>query len=136
MWAEPAVATPPARMRRDEGLAGGVLVAAGIETLTRVAPGWRPAAVVLGCVLAVAVLIRQTRPLTAVGLAFGTIVVLDLAALVLGVDQLFLYTGAIVLVLLHSLYRWGSGREAVLGGALAAVALTVSVGVESTDAGD
>jgi signal transduction histidine kinase len=127
MWAEPAVAHPPARVRRDQVLAAGVLVAAVGEAIARPDVAWRPMALGLGCVLALAVLVRRTRCLMAVAVAFGAFIALDVAAAVVEAEPVVLYSGAVVLLLVYTLFRWGAGRDVVLGSGIAACAFTVSV---------
>ncbi len=54
-----------------------------------------------------------------VTLAFGSVILLPVASLVAAPrEPVGLYTGAVVLVLVYALPRWGSGREIVLGGAV------------------
>jgi signal transduction histidine kinase len=132
VWAEPAVPHPPARSRRDQVFAGIVLLVAAVEAIARPALAWRPAVLGVGCLLAVAVLVRRTHPLAAVGLAFGAFVVLDLAALAAGAEPMVLYSGFVVVVLVYSLCRWGAGRDAVLGLGVAALGFTVSVVTDFT----
>jgi signal transduction histidine kinase len=127
VWAEPAPRAPAPRARGDRILAAVVLVAAGVEAVTRPDVGWRPAALGVGCVLAVAVLLRRTHGLAAVGLAFGAFVLADLAAVTAGAEPVLLYSGAVVLFLVYSLFRWGTGRDVVLGSGTAALGFTVSV---------
>ena len=115
MWAEPAVTTPPAHVRRDQALAAIVLVAGAVEALTRPGSGWPPVALALAFALALATLVRRTHGLAAVALAFGAFVVVDVAAAVLGAEPVVLFSGAVVLVLVYSLCRWGAGRDVVLG---------------------
>jgi signal transduction histidine kinase len=104
-----------------------VLVAAAVEAVTRPDVGWQPAAIGVGGVLAVAVLLRRTHGLAAVGLAFGAFVLADLAAVTAGAEPVLLYSGAVVLFLVYSLFRWGTGRDVVLGSGTAALGFTVSV---------
>ena len=120
-WAEPAATRPPRRGRLDLILAATVLVAVAVEVLTRTHLAWRPAAVGLGGVLAVAVLVRRTHGLSAVALAFGAFIAVDAAALVLGAAPVMLYSGVVVLVLVYSLFRWSAGRDVVLGTGIVAL---------------
>jgi signal transduction histidine kinase len=136
VWAEPAVARPPARSRRDQALAATVLLGAAVEVVARPDLAWRPAALGLGCLLAGAVLVRRTRPLAAVGLAFGAFVVLDLAALAAGAEPVVLVSGLVVLVLVHTLFRWGAGRDVVLGSGVAVLAFAVAVVTDDTGPGE
>lgn len=122
VWAEPAVTSPPPNGRLDKVLALTVLLAVAFEVTLRADLAWRPAAVVLGFVLAVAVLVRRTHGLAAVALAFGAIVVVDVAAAALGAHPAMLNTGLVVLVLVYSLFRWGAGRDLVVGTGIVALA--------------
>ena len=88
---------------------------------------WRPVALVLALVVVLSLLWRRTHPLGAVLAVFGTLIVVDTAALVGGVAELGLYTTACVLLLPYALCRWGSGREVVLG--LAAILVATALGI-------
>lgn len=122
VWAEPAVTSPPPNGWLDRVLASTVLLAASLEVILRADLTWRPAAAVLGSVLAVAVLVRRTHGLAAVALASGAIVVVDVAAAALGAHPAMLYTSLVVLVLVYSLFRWGAGRDLVVGTGIVALA--------------
>ena len=122
VWAEPAVTRPPQNGRLDKVLALTVLLAVALEVIFRPDLAWRPAAVVLGVVLAVAVLVRRTHSLAAVALAFGAIIVVDVAAAALGAHPAMLHTSLVVLVLVYSLFRWGAGSDLVVGTGIVALA--------------
>ncbi|MEO8850400.1 MAG: histidine kinase [Allobranchiibius sp.] len=116
MWAEPAVSTAPVGIgRRDQVLAAVVLVAVSLEVATRPDSGWPPAAAGIGFVLTSAVLVRRSRCLVGVVLAFGAFLVVDVTAFALGAAPVTLYSGAVVLLLVYSLFRWGAGRNVVFG---------------------
>ena len=134
LWAEPAVTSPPPVGRRDQVLAAIVLVGAVLEVITRPDLSWRPVALGIGGALAVATLVRRTRVLAAVAVGFGAFLVVDLAAAVLEAEPVVLYTGAVVLVLVYSLFRWGAGRDIVLGTVL--VVLEYAVAVVPSGPGD
>src|SRR5262249_51152666 len=68
------------------------------------------------------------RPLATVVVVF---VVLGISSLATGGAVLQTYTGACVLVLPYALFRWGSGREAVVGFAV----ILADVGVAALRAG-
>ena len=99
-------------MWRDWALVGVLVPAALLEAALRTDFPWRWlwAAVVIG--LVPALLWRRTRPLLVLVVAF---VVTGLVSLVTGYDRGEPYTAAFVLILVYSVVRWGSGREAVLG---------------------
>jgi len=98
-----------------------------LEAVVRPDVTWRPVALVLALVVVVSLLWRRTHPLGAVLAVFGTLFVVDTAALVGGVAELGLYTTACVLLLPYALCRWGSGREVVLG--LAAILVASAIGI-------
>ncbi|NUP63868.1 MAG: transcriptional regulator [Nonomuraea sp.] len=96
------------------GLGGVVLEATLRENVV-----WRPVAVVFAVWLCPLPLWRRTRPLAMVTLAFGSVLLLQLVSLIAAPrEPVGLDTGAVVLVLVYALLRWGSGREIVLGGAV------------------
>ena len=136
VWAEPAVADPPPPGLRDGVLAAIVLAAVAVEAVARRDLAWRPVAVGLGCGLAVAVLYRRIHPLPAVAFAFGTFALVDAATSLAGSEPVTLYSGSVVLLLAYALFRWGSGRDAVLGLAVTAVGFTAAVATAPTGAGD
>lgn len=132
LWSEPATKNPPPRGRGEWLLAASVLAAVTLEGLLRPDLAWRPVAFGFGCGLAAAVLFRRTRPLMAVAFAFGTFATLDVAAFVSGTEPLRLYTGAVVLVLCYSLFRWGAGRDATIGLGAIAVGFTATIVTDYT----
>ena len=99
-------------MWRDWALVGVLVPAAALEMALRPDLPWRGlwAVVVIG--LAPTLLWRRTRPLMVLAIAFA---VTGLVPLLTGGDRVEPYTTAFVLVLVYSVVRWGSGREAVVG---------------------
>jgi len=80
---------------------------------------WPPAALILGSAIALALLWRRSNPLLMVAAAFGAQAAFDIATLILADSStITLSTFLVGLVLVYSLLRWGSGREAALGMAL------------------
>ncbi|MER6631610.1 sensor histidine kinase [Streptomyces sp. NPDC000987] len=129
LWTEPRPPDAPARVRRDWVLLAAGLGAVALEATLREDVVWRPVAVVFAVWLCLLPLWRRTRPLAMVTLGFGSVILLQLASLVAAPPEpVGLHTGAIALVLVYALPRWGSGREIVLGSAviLAAFALCVT----------
>ncbi|MFD6139134.1 sensor histidine kinase [Promicromonospora sp. NPDC060271] len=114
VWDEPRPADPPVRVWRDRVLVAAVVAGAVIEAVTRtdVQGRWLELATVV--VLAPTLLWRRTHPLRAVVVAF---VASTVPALVLGRDLAFA-SNIFMLVLAYALFRWGSGREMVLGAAV------------------
>jgi signal transduction histidine kinase len=133
LWAEPAVKNPPRRVRRDWVLAAILMATVAVEAVVRRDLVWRPVAIGWGCGLAVAVLFRRTRPLMAVALAFGTSVVLDVAAFAANSEPVVLFpSGMVVLVLAYALFRWGAGRDAAIGLGIMAISFSAAFIVDFT----
>ncbi|WP_283134981.1 sensor histidine kinase [Rhizohabitans arisaemae] len=128
LWA--AVRHSPPHGRRDWALAAIVMAGVVLEGVFRHDLVWRSVAVAFGCGLALAALVRRTHPLAAVAFAFGGFASLDVAMLVAGAEPMALHSGWTVLVLVYSLLRWRGGRDAVLGLAVVALAITVIVGID------
>ena len=132
LWAEPRPAQPPARVRRDWVLVGGLVSLSVLEALLRDDLAWRPAALAVAVVIALSLLWRRSRPLAAVAVAFGAWIAFDVARIALGgveravFPESGLYTVAGALVLPYALLRWGAGREAATGLLLILVWLVVT----------
>jgi len=67
-----------------------------------------------------------------VGLGFGGFVVVDLASILVVGEPFSLYAGAFVVVLVYSLFRWGTSRQAAIGLGIALLAWSVSVTTDFT----
>ncbi len=115
LWAEPRAPHPPKRVWRDWVLVAVLVPTALAEGVLRADVVWRPLALALCVALVFTLLWRRTHPLAAVAIAFGTLAAMDAAALVVGVQQPGLYTTGFVVLLPYALFRWGSGREVVIG---------------------
>jgi hypothetical protein len=76
---------------------------------------WRPVALTVVFVIALTLLWRRTHPLAAISVGFGTLAVVDVARIFAAEHNGLLWSIAASLVLPHSLFRWGAGREAGIG---------------------
>ncbi|MFH8251661.1 sensor histidine kinase [Microbacterium sp. B2969] len=118
LWDAPAAfPAPPRRVWRDWVLVGAIPVLAVVEASLRPELPWRWLWVVVLSGLVVTLLWRRQRPFTmlAVAFAIGTAVSIPTG----GDPQAF--TTAYFLILLYAVFRWGSGRAMLFGGALVAV---------------
>ncbi|WP_432993318.1 sensor histidine kinase [Dactylosporangium sp. CA-233914] len=113
-WDEPGPSGAPVRVWRDWVLAVAFSLAAVAEVLGRPGLPFRWYAGVVALLVVPTLLIRRTRPLLAVAVAFGAC---GLAPLATGRD-LGLNSFVFVLFLGYALTRWGSGRQAVIGSAI------------------
>ncbi len=129
---EPEAEEPPDRVWRDWVLAGLVASATLLEVLVRDGIVWSPLALAFGLTLALTMLWRRTRPLATVALAFGALVVVDLLSVFVAGQPFSLYAGAAVLVLVYSLFRWGSTRAAAIGVVIVLVEVVVIAATDFT----
>lgn len=135
-WNEPRVPTAPIRVSRDRVLIGLYLLAAALELALRNDAGWAPSAIAASFVLAAAMYWRRTHPLTAMAIAFGSVAVLDIVSRLVADQPLEFYTSAVVLIIPYALFRWGSGREALIGLGLMFAMYVFSITISWTGVGD
>jgi len=103
----------------------GVLVPlAVLEGVLRPDLPWRYFSVALTLGLIPTLLWRRTRPLPMVAIVFSCT---GLVALFTGGESAETNTMAFLLIVMYSLFRWGSGREAVIGLAIMLVGVSVPI---------
>lgn len=130
--AEPRAPDPPARNWRDWALVGALLVTAAGEAIFRPDVPWRPLATVVTLLVIPVLLWRRSHPLLATAVGFGGgAMVLHIPMILDGVAEVGLNSMVCVLLLPYALYRWASGREALIGTAI--VAVPVGLGLAATD---
>ncbi len=128
IWKEPAPPDPPGRGWRDWALAGLALAGVVLEAIVRT--DLPLAASATAAVLVPTLLFRRTHPLAMVAAAF-------LVGAVTSVTHTpDVYATFFVLVLPYSLFRWGSGRAAVIGFAAMAGQLALTYAIGTMSAGD
>lgn len=135
LWAEPRVPDPPAHPDRDALLVALVWVAAVLESALGPDRTWPVLSAVTVIALAPTLFWRRTHPLATVALTFGTFSVIAVVAIARGREWEGLSVGVYVVVLLYALFRWGAGREMVVGLAIVMVPVALSV-PGGTPAGD
>jgi len=123
IWNEPRAPGAPARVWRDWVLVALLVPTAIVEGVLRPDLPARVFAVAVTVALVPALLWRRTLPLRMLAIAF---VSCGLAAVIVGGD-LDLNTLVFVLLFLYALYRWGSGREIVIGSGIVLAKLGSSV---------
>jgi signal transduction histidine kinase len=124
VWEEPRPQHPPPLGWRDWGLVGVLVPVAVLEGILRPGLSWRAVAVTITVGLVPTVLWRRTRPLLMVAIAFG-ITGVAAASTHDASDQM--YALAYLVLLPYSLFRWGSGRDAVIGSLIVAAKAGASV---------
>jgi len=115
LWAEPRPANPPARIFRDWALIAVLTVWSVAEAALRVDLAPLPLVLIGMLVVLASLLWRRTHPLGAVVVSFGTLTVVDVVRILAGEEGGWLRSISAALVLAYSLFRWGAGREAVIG---------------------
>ncbi|MFC6018577.1 sensor histidine kinase [Plantactinospora solaniradicis] len=131
-WDEPRPPHPPRRVWRDWALVAVLVPVAVLEGVLRPDVPWRVLSVIVAVGLVPTLLWRRTRPLPMVAIAFGTC---GLAALVVGAD-VQLDVMVYLLLLAYSLFRWGSGRDVVLGSAIILARMGLSIALGSLSLAD
>jgi len=126
LWAEPRAPDPPARVWRDWALLTALVPVAVLEGMLRDDLVWRVASVAVAFALLPTLLWRRTHPLAAVVAAFGLLTVVDVVSLAVGADWRGLDTNIFVVLLIYALFRWASGRDALIGLAVLSIPLLLS----------
>ena len=117
LWDEPRPSAGPVRVWRDWVLVAVLVPAAVLEGVLRPGLPLRGLSILVTVGLVATLLWRRIRPLLMVAVVFG---VLGLMLVLTAGAIPQMYTGACVLILPYALFRWGSGREAVIGSAITA----------------
>lgn len=136
VWAEPGVPDPPRRVWRDWVLIAVFLPATLLEGLLRDDLPWRALSTAVAMALVVTLLWRRTHPLAMVAIAFGTVGAIEIVRVAMGVDPPGLGTQAYMVLLPYSLFRWGSGRQWVIGLAIMLVPACTSLLFDATSIGE
>ena len=126
LWAEPRVPDAPKRVWRDWVLVAALVPVVVLEGVLREDLVWRALSVAIALALIPTLLWRRTHPLPCVVAAFGLVTVVDVVSLVVGDDWRGLDATVFVIVLLYALFRWGSGRHAVIGLAIVSIPVALS----------
>ncbi|MFI9818234.1 sensor histidine kinase [Saccharothrix variisporea] len=129
---EPRPPNPPVRPRWDWALVGVLAVLGVLEGVLRDDLRSPVVSVLVVVGLVPTLRWRRTRPLVVTVIAFG---VGGVASALVG-HELDLATMGYFLLLPYSLFRWGSGREAVLGSLVVLANLGASVAQGHTSASD
>jgi signal transduction histidine kinase len=133
VWDEPRPPNPPLRVWRDWALVGVLVPVAVLEGVLRPDLPWRVISVIVAVALVPTLLWRRSRPLLMVAICFVTT---NLIPLLVAGSPSEMYVMAYMLILPYSLFRWGSGREAVIGLTIMIAAACLSMVSDRTVAAD
>jgi len=123
VWGEPRPSGPPPRAWWDWALVGVLVPIAVLEGVLRPDLPWRAMSLIVAVGLVPTLLWRRTRPLLMVAIAFT---ICGVAPLLTGGDSSDLNVMVYLVLLAYSLFRWGSGREAVVGATIMLVKVCLS----------
>jgi signal transduction histidine kinase len=121
---------------RDWALIAVIMTTATLEFVLRDDVAWRPVAWLLAVGVAFALLWRRSHPLAVVAVAFGGGTLVHVAALIGGREGVGLNTSLYVVLFPYSLFRWGSGRETVIGVPIILVAFVIGIASDFTGYGE
>ena len=127
IWREPRPVGARPVGRADWLLVGGFEAAAVIEGIARPDLAGQPYVTLLAMALMPALLWRRSHPLTTCLIGFGVAGLLSVIQLVAGTEDLGPTSMMVILILLYSLVRWGSGREILVG--MPCIAAVVALGM-------
>jgi len=130
--AEPRAPDPPAPVWRDWALVGALMVTAVAEAIFRADVPWRPLATVVALLVILVLPWRRTHPLLATAVGWSGAMVLHLPTFVDDVAEVGLYSMFCIVLLPYALYRWASGREALVGTAIVAVPAGLGLATSAT----
>ena len=133
IWREPRPAGPPPVGRADWLLVGGFEAAAVVEGVVRPGLAGQPYVTLLAMALMPVLLWRRSHPLATCLLGFGVAGLLSAVQLVTRAADVGPSSMMVILILLYSLVRWGSGREIAVG--TPCVAASVALGMFAAVAG-
>ncbi|MEV5409558.1 sensor histidine kinase [Thermopolyspora sp. NPDC052614] len=129
VWNEPSPPDPPQRVWRDWVLVGLFASAALVEGVLRRDLPAPAVSTIVTVGLTATLLWRRTRPLPMVVVAF---LVTGAFPLLAGIDIGGMYSMVFVVLLPYALFRWGSGREAVIGVPVMLCSIAVSAASADT----
>jgi signal transduction histidine kinase len=121
LWAEPRVPDAPGPVWRDWALVSALVPVVVLEGAFREDLVWRALSMAVALALLPTLLWRRTHPLQSVAAAFGLVAVVQVASLILGDRWQGLDATVFVILLVYALFRWGSGRDAVIGLAILSI---------------
>ena len=131
LWHERRIPNAPGPLPRDWALVGVVILISIVDGILAQGIIWRPTTTVLSAALALTLPWRRVYPVRMSAIAIGAIVIVQVTAYVRGLDWNGLDSNVLFFLLLpYSLFRWGSGREAVTAVTLILVPFMTTISVD------
>ncbi|MEU5155772.1 histidine kinase [Glycomyces sp. NPDC021274] len=135
-WSRPRAAGADGPRPRDLVLAAVFAAVSVVEGALRPDLEWRAATVLVTVGILPVLLWRRTRPLASAVLLTGSTAAFALAHAVAGIEPNALVATFVFLTVPYALFRWGSGRDRCIGGAVTAVGLVCSSSLGSDPIAD
>jgi len=133
---EPRIVNTPRFVWRDWVLVAALLTLVVVELIVRNDINAVIPSVILTCVAACALPWRRTHP-TKVGTGvMGAIIAFDIVSVAAGYGPFNIYSSALVLIVMYSTFRWGSGRDMEIVWIVSFVLFVVSNATEWTGIAD
>ncbi len=136
LFNEPRPGDVPGRHRWDWLLAFGFCVAVAIELALREATPWKPLLIAVWSPFAFTLLLRRTRPLLALTMLMVPLTIFDILLARLDQPLPDVYSSAFALILVYSVFRWGSGTEMKWAAAILTTAVLVDAAAGFASIGD
>lgn len=125
-WTRPGAAGAAGPRPRDFAIAGALAAASLVEGAARTDLPWPLATTLVTLAVLCAFPWRRVRPLTCVAVMTSLTVGFAIAQRLADADPNALFTMFALLAIPYALFRWGSGRARIAGGAVIAVGLAVT----------
>jgi signal transduction histidine kinase len=135
-WSRPRAAGGDGPRPRDAVLAAVIAAVCVFEGAVRPDLEWRAATVVVTIAILPVLLWRRTRPLMSAVLLTGSTAAFALAHTIAGIEPNALVATFVFLTVPYAVFRWGSGRDRLAGGAVIAVGLVFSSSLGSDPIAD
>jgi signal transduction histidine kinase len=130
-WSRPRAAGADGPRPRDAGLVVLAAVLSVIEGAVRPDLQWPVATTLFTLALLPVLMWRRTRPLAAVAVMFASTSAFALAHTVAGIEPNALVSSFALLLVPYALFRWGSGRDRIVGAAVVGAGLLFSSSLSS-----
>jgi signal transduction histidine kinase len=135
-WARPRAAGADGPRPRDLALVGLVAAVCVLEGAIRPDLEWRPATVLVTIAILAVLPWRRMRPLASATTLTASTFAFALAHAIAGLEPNALVATFVFLTVPYALFRWGSGKDRIIGGAVTATGLVCSSSLSSDPLAD
>lgn len=133
---EPRVENPPRFVWRDWALVAIFITTLVLEVILRDDINAKVIAIPWVAIMVLSLPFRRTHPLEVGAGVLGGMIVFDIVSVIAGYGPLDVYTGALLLIIVYAVFRWGSGRDMAIVSALAFALFVLSTIFDYTGVAD